>query len=753
MKRRLVIIVGSLVWQTIFGQNIHSYFGDKPVVLAEYQIIKPVSATPAESMAAGELQKYIHKITRIELPVFTDKEKKGDFEFVIGMTNRTPLPEKNYRFAPDEFHLFTENTSLYITGGNNKGCLYGVYEFLEKYAGCRFWTPQAEYIPDQKTIAVPKLDVRSKPAFQSREVYYAGMEDDDFAGKMRCDRHAWKGGENWGLWVHTMFRLVPPERYFAKHPEYYALMAGKRTTTQLCLTNPDVLRITIANLKKLIKKHPEKKYWSVSQMDNYGACECDACREIDEKEGSHSGTMISFVNKVASAFPGKVISTLAYQYTRQAPLHVKPAPNVNIMLCTIECDRSRPLETDTSAGSFVSDLRQWAAISKDILVWDYVIQFTNMIAPFPNLPVLQPNIQLFKKYGVNAVFEQGCHGTYSENQELRQYLLSKLLWNPDINVDSLTFEFLNGYYGPAAPYIHRYLDKMAVSLKKSGGLLWIYSSPMEETGSFLSPSDLSEYSRFFDLAENSVSAEPEYLKRVQMARLPLRYAILEIRKRYITGQDGFLEMKDGKMVIKQGTEQELDTLVNQSIRYGVKTYHEKKQDPEMYRKAALDFFYNAYRENLATGKPYDLSVQPARKYSADGAGSLTDGKRGSPNYYVLWQGFEGQDLSLTVDLGKPTVFNYAGMEFLQDLTSWIFMPERLKCSASLDNDQFSEIFVADSLSSSEPVTTMEVGKLIENQQARYVRFEITGQKICPGWHIGHGGKAWLFTDEIIIDKR
>jgi hypothetical protein len=97
--------------------------------------------------------------------------------------------------------------------------------------------------------------------------------------------------------------------------------------------------------------------------------------------------MIKFVNAVAKHFPDKIISTLAYQYTRKAPTHIKPLSNVNIMLCTIECDRSKPLTADTSKGSFVDDLKSWSALTHNILVWDYVINFHHYLMPFPNWQV------------------------------------------------------------------------------------------------------------------------------------------------------------------------------------------------------------------------------------------------------------------------------------------------------------------------------------------------------------------------------
>ena len=157
--------------------------------------------------------------------------------------------------------------------------------------------------------------------------------------------------------------------------------------------------------------------------------------------------MIWFVNKVAAEFPDKIISTLAYQYTRSAPKNIKPASNVNIMFCSIECNRSRSLATDSLSASFRKDAEDWCALTDNIFMWDYVVQFRNMVSPFPNLRVLQPNIQYFRDKGMKMMFQQGTGGNNSEFYELRQYLIAKLLWNPDADVDALMDDFLQGYYG------------------------------------------------------------------------------------------------------------------------------------------------------------------------------------------------------------------------------------------------------------------------------------------------------------------
>ena len=130
---------------------------------------------------------------------------------------------------------------------------------------------------------------------------------------------------------------------------------------------------------------PEAKYWSVSQNDTYKACECDECKNLYKQYGGYSGAMIWFVNQVAEKFPDKIISTLAYQYTRSAPLNIKPADNVNIMFCSIECNRSRSLATDSLSASFRKDAEDWCNLTDNIFMWDYVVQFRNMVSPFPNL--------------------------------------------------------------------------------------------------------------------------------------------------------------------------------------------------------------------------------------------------------------------------------------------------------------------------------------------------------------------------------
>lgn len=187
--------------------------------------------------------------------------------------------------------------------------------------------------------------------------------------------------------------------------------------------------------------------------------------------------MITFVNKVAEAieeeFPHVVVDTLAYMYTRKPPKLVKPRHNVCVRLCSIECCFAHPLETcrEVTGGfrlrakpgdpSFQEDLIGWGRICDRIYIWDYVTNYRYFWLPFPNFQVLGPNMRFFVKNGVRGVYEEGNYQSVSPDMtEMRTWLLAKLLWNPDFDVEAGILEFTEAVYGPAAEEIREYIAHM-----------------------------------------------------------------------------------------------------------------------------------------------------------------------------------------------------------------------------------------------------------------------------------------------------
>ena len=415
--------------------------------------------------------------------------------------------------GPDGCMVTCDGKRFIIAALTLRGLQNGCYTFLEEVVGCRLYAPGKVTIPTDPTIPLRKMSIVQKPFFTFRDLLAPASLDSSYRDWNKLHREG-ENYEKWGMWVHTFHRLVPPSQYFESYPEYFSLVGGIRVPDgQLCLSNPDVRSVLISNLSDAWKLQPEAGTWSVSQNDTYKNCECDACRKLDSLYGGPSGTMIWFVNQVAEAFPGKTISTLAYQYTRQAPLHIKPRDNVNVVLCSIECDRSRPIAEGDPG--FEKDLAAWGELTGNLMIWDYIVQFRNFLNPFPNLRVLQPNLQLFRKHHARMMFQQGSGQSWCDMSELRQYLVAHLLWNPDADMNRLTNDFLLGYFGAAGQYIGQYLALMHDSLQASGGKLGIYGFPFDGYRSYLTPSLVTKYEKLFNQAEQAVKSDPELLEKVR----------------------------------------------------------------------------------------------------------------------------------------------------------------------------------------------------------------------------------------------
>jgi len=721
----------------------------------DYQIVISPSANEIEQRAAAEFQKYIGEISATILPIVTDSSKEAEFEVLIGRSNRIQklLPGFNFSSLEDDgFIVKTKEKKLIILGGKRKGTLYGVYSFLEHYLGCRKYSAKVSYIPTLKSITIHNSDDTQVPFIKHREAHFPDPFVQEYADwhklHSRFDRQ-----EAWGFWVHTFGRLVPSGEYFETHPEYFTLLGGKRIPNgQLCLTNPGVYPILVEALKKFMEEKPGAHYWSVSQNDNYNECQCENCLKLKEKYRASSGRILDFVNRVAREFPEKTISTLAYQYSRSAPQGIKPDKNVNIMLCSIECNRSEPLATDPRSESFRKDIIDWGKLTDNILMWDYVVQFRNLVSPFPNLRVLQPNIKFFVDNNVRMMFQQGCGGNIGEFCELRAYLITKLLWNPDADVNAIMDDFLNGYYGAAGKFIRKYIDIMHDALEQSGDSLYIYGYPYDAIDSYLTPELIKTYSAIFDHAEQAVSDQAELLERVKIARLPLEFAILDISLRNVNDDMTYFDKTGDDWKVKPDMRQRLNNFVDLANKAGIKRLEEHGTSPGEYQKSIEQQLRVSVKGNLAFGKPVKLNTQYSEKYPVGGGTALTDGLHGPNDYHCNWLGFEDEHLEAIIDLGEVQEISRIKTTFLQQWYAWIWLPLKVEFYLSENGENFELLAsIKNTVPDTEPEAfTKEFNVEATGKTARYIKVFAESRLKCPDWHIGAGGKGWIFIDEIAV---
>ena len=505
-----------------------------------YTIIVDPDATVAERHAAEELAAFLKQVTGATYPLKTTIITPETPVMCVGpgqvQAKLAPALTLD-NLKPDGIVIETNNGNLFFAGDRPRGALYAVYTFLEDTVGCHWWSSKASTIPSTPELTVPQQHVRSVPPLEYREPYWFDALDGDWAVRNRVNGNgmrldAARGGRVTycpPFFVHTTALLLPVEKYAKEHPEYYAMRDGKRIVgdtpyCQLCMTNPDVKRLVTEKVLEYLAKNPDADIISVSQNDTDNHCQCPECLKREKEEGSPAGPLLDLVNyvaaEVAKKYPHVAVDTLAYQYTRKPPLHIKPLPNVIIRLCSIECDFSQPLTSDTNK-SFADDIIGWSKICNRMYVWDYCTDFSHYINPFPNLRVLTANTKFFVDHGVKGIFEEGAYNTPgAEFAELKAWVQAKAMWNPNADNQKLIDEFVNGYYGPAAPYVSQYITMIHDAVQAKHYYLSCWVPP---TTPYLSFEMLGKAETLFNQAEDAVKGNPDLLKRVQVARLPLRY--------------------------------------------------------------------------------------------------------------------------------------------------------------------------------------------------------------------------------------
>ncbi len=438
--------------------------------IAEFTIVLPENPAPAEKNAADFLRDVIEQSCGITLPV---SHAKTVHSIVLGSSETNPeIKYDGFRIASDENHL-------YLHGNMARGTLYAAYSFAEKYLGYRYFASDCIVIPTEGESAVPaNLNLIDNPGFLARRTTFdAHVHSAEYSAHARLNNCMPTGDEYGGNVTvpgscHSFGKYCNGNVYFKDHPEYFALAIDDDTGIrerkpcmpgtgpgQLCLTNPDVLRVVTENILAELREHPETEIIEFSQADTEYYCTCDACAAVDAEEESHSGTLIRFVNALGEAiekeFPNVLIRTFAYQYTSKPPKLTKARHNILIRYCTMDaCFRHSLIDPNCKVNSqrFYKEMEEWKNKCSQMSIWDYLCNWRSFLLPYPNLISLRENARYFAECGAIHILEEmnpwnHAGGAYNE---LLCYLTGIVLWNPYISEeDYFTHirEFMEAYYG------------------------------------------------------------------------------------------------------------------------------------------------------------------------------------------------------------------------------------------------------------------------------------------------------------------
>ncbi|MBT4818072.1 MAG: DUF4838 domain-containing protein [Lentisphaerae bacterium] len=536
-----------------------------------YTIVEADTATEPEAYAAKELAEFLGRVTGATFPTVAESAAGGDAPRIyVGWTEFAASNGiDGAALGEEEWIIRTVGNDLILTGGRPRGTMYAVYEFLEDYVGCHWLDRKTEVIPSKPTLEIGSLNVQAKPAFWQRALGSpTGTPDDKWRFMIRNKnfRYDFRGRAASGFFpkgafsrvassrtsVHSFSIFVNGKDWFDSHPEYFSLVRGKRIPAlssagpgQLCLTHPDVLKLTTEKLREFIAAdraeatanglHPPKVYW-INQNDVYAAhCECSGCRAIVEREGGESGPLIAFLNAVAQAieadYPDVLVGTIAYNQTSPPPKHIRPRNNVLVGWCDVysRCDGIRPLTHPYNTRN-CKEITGWGRIAPRLAIgddyWTALSYYKYFPTPYAMIDCVAADLKLFADLGVDSFYAETADYMDASQQfvPLKFWLAYQLLVDPHQPAEPLVKTFTDGYFGAAAGKMRDYLRYLRGRIDAEAQFKMLRDEPHKLA--YLDRSFFQISETLFDEAEALVQAGGLQAKHIEVERFALDGALL-----------------------------------------------------------------------------------------------------------------------------------------------------------------------------------------------------------------------------------
>jgi len=473
----LSLLVGLLIGATAWaGDTVTIVNGGK----AASVILLPSPAQADEPLAAKELTDHLKKMTGAEVAVqsvaadklagaLADIRGKGLVPIVIGSLALTPENKDailKQGSDPASFILKKEPDGIYLAGLSAEGTLFAAYEMLEQM-GVRWFMPGdiGTVIP-QTTSTGPGLGVTIQvPTFHGR---HTGGEA-AWTRRMRHGGPYFPGSHGINL---------GPTASFAKHPEYFALIHGKRVEAQLCVSNPDVVKLAVQQVKAYFKQYPKEEWIGMGPNDGSGFCECANCQALDagdwdpfSNERSVTDRYIWFFNQVLDGikdeYPGKKVCFYSYHVYMRPPQKIKPNPLIvpalaPIALCRIHSMNNPICPEKSYVQSLIAGCEK---VLPELYDRGYWFNLADPGFPFMMISRLREDIPLEKKLGIAGLRVESINHWGSESPSL--YIASKLMWNANADVDALMQDYTDKFFGPASKPMLQYLTLLDSALHDS----------------------------------------------------------------------------------------------------------------------------------------------------------------------------------------------------------------------------------------------------------------------------------------------
>ena len=455
-----------------------------------------------------------------------------------------------YEFDEEGYIVVCEGDTLILAGNETEpyqGTYCAVYEFLESL-GCRWYFPGefGEVVPSLGPITVPDQRRTVRPDLRVRDAWYSGhlsqtsQQSQEFATWKRRNRMC-----RYGFWLNgrmdearflqnpvddSTYKLMPKEKYWESHPEYFALgPGGARNDRFLCMSNPGALQAAADTIVEHFETHPDHHAFAFSPPDAPVLCHCPDCTRAmsgggfdGEGNGDVSDPYFRFVfalaDKVGERLPDRWLTTMAYYNRCRPPQGIeKKHPNVLLQLASIQqCSvHSYAQDRCWSRRQYGQMLRQWSDLTEGQVFYEYAPHdWSHLQRPAWRSSGIADDYRLLKRLGGWGYSNEGQMAWMSTG--LNYYTRAQLAWDVKTDPKALVKDFCERFFGPAEHPMHRYYTTVEDALRETN--THALSGPPDDIFAILPRAMLDKCAGWLDEAGALANEEP-YRARVAAFRV------------------------------------------------------------------------------------------------------------------------------------------------------------------------------------------------------------------------------------------
>lgn len=621
--------------------------------------------------------------------------------------------------AQEGFRISRKGADIKLTASDDRHMLWLQYQLIKKISK---EDPRIDG-SDLPPALLNLTDTCGTFAFDYQSIYSPAGLNSDYTGVMGLNNF----DDSWGIWGHNLRKVLGDNT-----DKVYATIHGKTDDSQLCFSSPEMY----TQIEDYIVNNFGEKGNSrfvIAPDDNPYACTCASCTALGNSEKNATPAVTELVLRLAQRFPRHFFFTTSYLSTQQATDKQLPA-NAGVMVSAIDFPLRWIDNKDAQEKKFAQQLENWKKVTKNIYIWDYINNFDDYLTPFPILKIAQQRLQFFKKNGASGIFFNGSGYSYSSFDEMRTFVLSVLLINPEQAVDDLIRNYFNQEYPVSKKWLSDYYIDLENSTQ-SGKKLGLYAGIRESEGTYLNP---EKFIKFYDEMGDFVSdAKGKERKKLHELQTALSFTRLEMGRDHSYDTYGYAKRNGKEIQTVPQARKWVTQLKEHKAFSGMEYYNESANE--------IDYYIKEWEQYILASdikKDLFLGITPSStpKTNKNSLKRLTDGTHGLPdNYHCGWIIFPQEECTIDLPVKEINKSGTVYISFLNLPRHRIYAPQQIEVSR--DGASYKKI----NLSPDDSVEKGEMVKAvvpIDLNGTELLSIKITGTK-KPGAQIGMDEIAFI----------